>query len=83
MPSSEAALDSECAWVFIVLQLIMHSGRQEEVKGPLTINSNRLQIVVDTVDIKLTYTEGPGTNKHTADCVVCSTEREHAANVVM
>ena len=71
LPRSEAALDSECAGVIIGVQVITHSCRREEVKGPLTIDSNSLENVVNKVDIKLTYTEGPGTNKHTANCEVC------------
>ena len=76
VPESEAALDSECVWVFIAEQIITHSGRREGVKGPWTIHSNKLQNVADRVCIKLTWVEKPGPNKHTTDCVVCSTELE-------
>ena len=54
VPESAAALDSEFARFFIVVLITMRSRRREEVKGPLTIDSNSLENVVDRVDIKLT-----------------------------
>ena len=53
---SEAALDSECAKGFIVVRMIMSSRRREEVKGQLTIDSNKLENVVDRVNIKFIVT---------------------------